>query len=96
AASLAEVATTVYFYRERDGREIDFVLEARDGRVAAIEVKASVSPTADATRNLTWLRDKLGERFLHGIVLHMGEHSLPHGDRVTAAPLSVLWGHASL
>ncbi|HXM56751.1 MAG TPA: ATP-binding protein [Candidatus Dormibacteraeota bacterium] len=96
AAALAEVGTTVYHYRERDGREIDFVLEARDGRVVAIEVKASVSPAADATRSLTWLRDKLGDRFVQGIVLHLGAHTLPHGDRITAAPLSLLWGHAPL
>ena len=33
-------------YRDRDGCEIDFVLEARDGRVAAIEVKSSLSPAS--------------------------------------------------
>ena len=96
AAALAEVGTTIYHYRERDGREIDFVLEARDGRVLGIEVKASVSPPADATRGLTWLRDKVGDRFVHGLVLHLGPHTLPHGDRITAAPLSLLWGHALL
>ncbi len=96
AAALSETATTVYHFGARDGREIDFVLEARDGRLVAIEVKASVSPPADATRNLAWLRDKLGERFVRGVVLHMGEHALPHGDRITAVPLSALWGHAAL
>lgn len=96
AAALSEVAATIYYFGERDGREIDFVLEARDGRVVGIEVKASVSPSADATRGLAWLRDRLGDRFVRGVVLHMGEHALPHGDRITALPLSVLWNHADL
>jgi predicted AAA+ superfamily ATPase len=93
AAALAEVPATIHHFRERDAREIDFVLEARDGRVVAIEVKASVSPPADAVRNLAWLRDRLGDRFVRGVLLHLGEHTLSHGDRITAAPLSALWAH---
>jgi hypothetical protein len=29
-------------------------------------------------------------------MLYLGEHTLPHGDRILAMPLSALWGHASL
>jgi hypothetical protein len=96
AAALAETAASLYHFRDRDGREVDFILEARDGRIIAIEVKASTSPSADATRHLRWLRDKLGDRFVAGIMLYLGEHTLPHGDRILAMPLSALWGHASL
>jgi hypothetical protein len=28
--------------------------------------------------------------------INMGEHALPHGDRITAVPLSALWSHAAL
>jgi uncharacterized protein len=96
ASALAETATSIYYFRDRDGREIDFVLESRDGRIVAIEVKASASPGGDATRHLAWLRDRLGDRFSLGIVLYLGEHTLPHGDRILAVPLSALWGHAPL
>lgn len=96
ATALAETAVAIYYFRDRDGREIDFVLEARDGRIVAIEVKASASPGGDATRHLAWLRDRLGDRFSLGIVLYLGEHTLPHGDRILAVPLSALWGHAPL
>jgi predicted AAA+ superfamily ATPase len=96
AAALAETTAAIYCFRDRDGREVDFVLEARDGRIVAIEVKASASPSGDATRHLTWLRDRLGDRFSLGIVLYLGEHTLPHGDRILAVPLSALWGHAPL
>jgi ABC-type branched-subunit amino acid transport system substrate-binding protein len=93
AVALAETAASIHNFRDRDGREIDFILETRDGRIVAIEVKASASPGDEATRHLRWLRDRLGDRFVIGIMLYLGEHTLPHGDRVLAVPLSALWGH---
>jgi uncharacterized protein len=86
----------VQYFRDRDGREIDVILEARDGRVTAIEIKASSSPTARDFRHLSWLRDKLGDRFTGGVVLHLGSSTNSFGDRLIAAPLSALWHHASL
>jgi predicted AAA+ superfamily ATPase len=86
----------LYHYRDRDGREIDFICETPDGRIVAIEVKASASPSTHDARHLAWLRDKLGDRFAAGVVLHLGRHTLPYGDRITACPVSVLWNHAAL
>jgi predicted AAA+ superfamily ATPase len=85
----------LYHYRDRDGREIDFICETPDGRIVAIEVKASASPSQHDARHLAWLRDKLGDRFTAGVVLHLGQHSLAYGDRITAHPASVLWNHAT-
>ncbi|GII79612.1 hypothetical protein Sru01_45940 [Sphaerisporangium rufum] len=96
AGSSAETVVSLQHFRERDDREIDFILETRDGRIVAIEVKASSSPPRDATRQLRRLRDKLGDRFVHGVLLYLGEHTLSHGDRITAVPISALWGHAGL
>jgi predicted AAA+ superfamily ATPase len=81
-------------YRDNNGREVDFILESPAGDIVAIEVKASVSPGSSATKHLVWLRDKLGERFKAGIVLHLGERGLSLGDRIYSWPLSVLWGNA--
>jgi predicted AAA+ superfamily ATPase len=86
----------IRYFRDRDGREIDFVLEARDGRVTGIEVKASSSVSGDDFRHLRWLRDKVGEKFMSGVVLYLGDRSLPFGDRLIAVPLSALWHHARL
>jgi uncharacterized protein len=95
-ASFAEVDVEICHYRDRDGREIDFVLQARDGRVAAIEVKSSLSPRKDDARHVRWLATKLGDRFVAGVVLHMGEVNLPFGDKIYAMPASALWDHAPL
>ena len=42
--------TRLHYYRDRSGAEIDLILEAPDGRIVAIEVKAAISPGPDATR----------------------------------------------
>ncbi|MQA93587.1 MAG: DUF4143 domain-containing protein [Streptosporangiales bacterium] len=81
--------------RDTQGREIDFILEGPDGRVVAVEIKATTSPGADSAKHLRWFRDQLGERFSTGLVLHLGTHGTSFGDRIQALPLSVLWGHAA-
>ncbi|GAB3744786.1 ATP-binding protein [Microlunatus parietis] len=80
-------------FRDRDGREIDFICEGRDGRIVAIEVKASLSPRADADRHLRWLRGKLGDRFAAGIVFYLGEQGFSMGDDIYLLPISSLWNH---
>lgn len=89
--AFGDTGASLYGLRDGDGREIDFILEERDGRVVAIEVKASASATADDTRHLKWLREKLGERFVAGAVLYLGQHTYSLGDRLLALPLSSLW-----
>lgn len=94
--TFGDVPFTIRHLRERDGREIDFVLEAADGRVVAIEVKASASANDTDARHLRWLRDRAGDRFVAGLVLYLGDGTYSFGDRITAAPVSALWGHAAL
>ncbi|HWE88061.1 MAG TPA: ATP-binding protein [Pseudonocardiaceae bacterium] len=84
----------LHYFRDRDGREIDFILETRDGRIIGIEVKATSSVTRKDFRHLAWLRDKLGDRFTAGIVFHLGAESYSFGDRLQAVPVSALWEHA--
>ncbi|WP_327586525.1 ATP-binding protein [Nonomuraea sp. NBC_00507] len=83
----------IYYFRDRNGREIDFVLERFDGRVAGIQVKATASPTAKDAAHLRWLGDSLGERFVSGAVLHLGDQSVSLGGGIQLLPLSALWGH---
>jgi predicted AAA+ superfamily ATPase len=78
-------------YRTSKGTEIDFVLEAANGRVAAIEVKASSTLTAADFRRFERLRETLGPRFVRGVVFYTGDRVLPFGDRLEAWPVSTLW-----
>jgi predicted AAA+ superfamily ATPase len=82
---------TISHYRVHQAEEVDLILETGDGRVVGIEVKASARVNAHDARHLMSLRDKLGDRFVGGILLHTGRTSAPFGDKITAAPLDVLW-----
>jgi predicted AAA+ superfamily ATPase len=71
-------------------------LEGPGGAVVAIEVKATTSPGSDTARHLRWFKEKTGDRFRAGIVLHLGSRSSSFGDGIVAMPVSALWGHAVL
>ena len=90
----SDLGATLYFYRDRDGREIDFLLEKRNGQVVAIDVKAASTVRPEDFRHLRWLADRLGDRFTGGYLLYLGGQTHPFGDRMMALPLSAMWHHA--
>ncbi|MBO0803146.1 MAG: ATP-binding protein [Nocardiopsaceae bacterium] len=93
--TVSETSFTIYQFREREGREVDFVLEGPGGAVVGIEVKSSTSPGTDSAKHLRWLQTKLGDRFIAGVVLHLGTRASSFGDSIYALPVSALWGHAT-
>jgi predicted AAA+ superfamily ATPase len=95
-AAVSEVPVSIWQFRENDNREIDFILEGPGGAVVGIEVKATTSPGADTAQHLRWHRDRLGDRFTAGIVLHLGQRASSFGDGIWAIPVSALWGHGTL
>lgn len=88
---LDEPEVRLHHLRDRDGAEIDIVAEASDGRVVAIEVKASRSVNQADGKWLAWLRDKIPDDFVCGIVLHTGDRAFRLGDRLIAVPIAALW-----
>jgi predicted AAA+ superfamily ATPase len=90
-ASWADAEPQLHHFRTAGGREIDIVLETRDGRVAGIEAKLTTTPRKRDFAGLEYLREKLGERFRAGVVVHTGPQTLPFGDRLWAVPTSALW-----
>ncbi|MGF0118356.1 ATP-binding protein [Promicromonospora sp. Marseille-Q5078] len=87
----SEESARISHYRDRAGDEVDLIIESDDGRVAGVEVKASASVGLRDAKWLLKLRDKLGDRFVAGVILHTGGTSGPFGDRVSAVPMDVLW-----
>jgi predicted AAA+ superfamily ATPase len=81
----------LFHFRDRSGPEVDLVLEARDGRVAAIETKAAATVSGRDFAGIDLLHDRLGDAFAHGVVLHLGDAVQPFGDRRTALPVAALW-----
>lgn len=87
----ARQRATLHHYRDSRGVEVDAVLEAPDGRAVGIEVKASATVNARDAAGLSILRDRLGDRFVAGYVLHTGPRAVAVGDRITALPMDALW-----
>lgn len=82
----------LFHLREKNGRhEIDLLAELGGDRVIAFEVKASAAPSRSDAVHLAWLRDRLGDRFLSGVVLHTGPAAFSLGDRIAAVPIASLW-----
>lgn len=77
---------------EQGRREVDLVVEIEDGRVLAIEFKASAAPSRADARHMQWLRDELGDRFVAGAVVHSGPDVFVLDDRIMAVPLCAMWG----
>ncbi|MGH3870580.1 MAG: ATP-binding protein [Pseudonocardiaceae bacterium] len=84
----------LFHFRDRDGTEVDAILEAADGRVVAVEVKATSTPRPEDFRGLALVRegvDRASGEFVAGIVLHTGTRRLPFGDRLVALPAADVW-----
>ena len=87
----SETEASLFHWRDRDGAEVDVVLERPSGEVVGIEVKAAVDVHASDAKGLRALRDRLGSTFACGIVLHHGDTVQQIDDRIVAAPISLLW-----
>lgn len=92
--SFGERWVKLYHYRSVSQHEVDFVLEAPDGRVFGVEVKASASPSSGDLRGLKALAEDTGANFAGGVILHTGDVALSFGDQLAAVPVDVLWGGA--
>lgn len=87
----AETPAWLFHFRDRDGLEVDIIVESDSRQVAGVEMKAAGSVSQGDFKGLTFLRDKLKGRFAMGVVLYTGKQPLPFGDRLWALPYSALW-----
>lgn len=82
----------LYHLRTQGGRqEVDLLIEFGGDRVLGIEVKAAAAVGREEAKHLLWLRERLGDRFLAGVVVHSGPTVFEIDDRIVAAPISTLW-----
>lgn len=79
-------------YRDREKREVDFVIENADGAVLGIEVKAGSVVDKKMFKHLIWFRENIvPKQDFVGIVMHTGEHVVPFGENLWAVPINCLW-----
>lgn len=80
-----------HHFRNKDGAEVDIVLEGAGRKIAGVEVKLSGTVVARDFRGLKKLRQAVGDRFTTGVVLYDGEITIPFSEGLSAVPLSRLW-----
>lgn len=81
----------LYHYRDREKREIDFVIEREDGALLAIEAKAGGSLKKMHFGHMEWFRDNIAaDKPFIGIVLYSGSKVIPFGPNLWGVPLGTL------
>ena len=90
-ASWHEDALTFYHFRDKDGAEVDIVIERGARALAGIEVKAAATVTTRDFRGLRKLKQAAASRFSAGVVLYDGETTASFGDGMFAVPVRALW-----
>ena len=78
-------------YRDKDKREIDFIVENEKDEMLGVEVKAG-SASENDFKHLKWFAANLAKHPFTGIVLYSGEHVLRFGEGFYAIPLASLAG----
>jgi len=94
-ASWHENDVRFHHYRDRDGVEVDVILERGARGLAGVEVKASATVTSSDFRGLRRLKAATGKRMKAGVVLYDGENTVPFGEDLHAIPLRALWEASS-
>jgi uncharacterized protein len=88
--SWSDTPVQFHHFRDKDGVEVDIVLE-QAGKVTGIEVKAAATVKGKDFRGLKKLRETTGERFAAGVVMYDGEHAAGFGEKLYAIPIRALW-----
>ena len=77
AASYAKNSVDIYHFRDLRKKEVDFVLENRNGKIIGIEVKAKASIAQRDLKGMVELANQAKERFDKGILFYGGDEIMP-------------------
>lgn len=82
---------SLYHYRDREKREIDFIIQDSNN-IYGIEVKSGTLISRDHFKHLKWFKNNLvKDKHFVGIVLYSGENVVPFGEDLYAVPINNLW-----
>ena len=82
-----------FHFREKDGTEVDIVIQRGATALAGVEVKAAATVNDADFRGMRKLRAATGEHFdfVAGALLYNGGRFVSFDDDIYAVPLSALW-----
>ena len=81
----------IHYWRTRQGREVDFVIES-GRRLLPVEVKAARGVTVSDAASMEAFMDERPQSAPFGVLLYSGEEARPLTARVLAVPLSTALG----
>lgn len=90
-ADWLEEDTIFYHYRDKDKKEIDFIVENARGDCFAIEVKAAATLFSKDFSGLQRFKEVAGKRFKFGVLLYDGDQTTAIADNIFAVPIAALW-----
>lgn len=90
AIAVAVEPWEIFYFRDKDQNEVDFVLEDEKRKVIGIEVKASSTVFSHDFKGLNKLASLAGDNWSSGIVLYDGSQCLSFGQNLWAIPFSML------
>lgn len=80
-----------YHFRNKDGAEVDVVLQCGARQLAGVEVKAAATVNSGDFKGMRKLKEAAGNNFTAGVVLYDGEYIVGFGDKLYAVPIRHLW-----
>jgi predicted AAA+ superfamily ATPase len=74
----------------RGEREIDLIVEGRNGRVVAIEVKLARTVGDRDARDLRWLAEQIGDNLVDAVIVTTGPDAYRRNDGIAVVPAALL------
>ena len=82
----------LFHYRDREKREIDFLIEREDNALLGIEIKAGSAVNKSDFKHMTWFKNNIAKkRLFTGIILYTGQFPASFGNDMWAIPFGLLW-----
>jgi len=84
---------SLFQYRDRLNREIDFLVERDDGSLLGIEVKAGHGVSKEDFKAQIWFKENIvkNKNVYVGIILYSGDRIVQFGENLFAVPTAALW-----
>ena len=82
----------LFHYRDREKREIDFLIEREDNALLGIEIKAGSAINKNDFKHMKWFQNNLvkNQKFI-GVILYTGQFPASFGNNLWAIPFGLLW-----
>jgi len=86
-----EEELALYHYRDREKREIDFIIEM-EKEIFGIKVKSGTDIKLDTFKHLEWFEKNLAKnKIFTGIILYTGERTMQWKNGMYTVPINNLW-----